>query len=36
MAVAKYTFRQFQTEYPHDGACLDKIMEMTKGGTDNL
>jgi transposase-like protein len=36
MASEKYTFRQFQTEYPDDGACLDKIMEMTYGGTRNL
>jgi transposase len=33
MASAKFTFKQFQTEYPNDRACLDKIMLMTYGGT---
>lgn len=33
MAIPKFTFQQFQSEYPDDGACLDKIMEMTYGGT---
>lgn len=29
----KYTFKQFQEEYPTDEACLDKIMERRYGGT---
>jgi transposase len=31
--MAKYTFKQFQAEYPDDGACLDKIMATQYGGT---
>jgi hypothetical protein len=31
--MEKYTFKQFQAEYPDDAACLDKIMLMTYGGT---
>lgn len=34
MASPKYTFKQFQTEYPDDDACLDKVMEMRYGGTE--
>lgn len=30
----KYTFREFQAEYPTDEACLDKIMTMRHGGTE--
>lgn len=30
----RYTFKQFQAEYPDDAACLRKIMEMRYGGTD--
>ncbi len=30
----KYTIKQFQAEYPDDGACLDKIMERRYGGTE--
>ncbi len=30
----KYTFKQFQAEYPDDAACLDKIMEMRYGGRE--
>ena len=33
MASEKYTFKQFQSEYSDDGACLHKIMVMTYGGT---
>ena len=29
----KYTFKQFQAEYPTDAACLDKIMQIQFGGT---
>ena len=29
----KYTFKQFQAEYPDDEACLRKVMEMRYGGT---
>ncbi len=27
-----YTFKQFQTEYPDDATCLDKILEIQYGG----
>lgn len=30
--MAKYTFKQFQTEYPDDAACLAKLMEIQCGG----
>jgi transposase-like protein len=33
-AMAKYTFQQFQQEYPNDAACLAKLMEINHGGTD--
>lgn len=29
----KYTFKEFQKEYPDDGACLDRIMIEQHGGT---
>jgi len=29
----KYTFKQFQAEYPDDAACLRKIMDERYGGT---
>jgi len=29
----KYTFKQFQAEYPDDRACLDRIMQEQYGGT---
>ena len=32
--MAKYTFKQFQAEYPNDAACLAKLMEINYGGTD--
>jgi hypothetical protein len=28
----KYTFKEFQAEYPDDGACLDKIVDEQYGG----
>jgi transposase len=31
--VSKYTFKQFQAEYPDDAACLDRIMQEQYGGT---
>jgi transposase len=31
--MAKYTFKEFQAEYPDDEACLAKIMEIQYGGT---
>src|SRR5579863_5732261 len=31
--MSKYTFKEFQAEYPDDGVCLDKIMAITYGGT---
>jgi hypothetical protein len=30
--MAKYTFKQFQAEYPDDAACLARIMEIQYGG----
>jgi len=33
MAMAKYTFKEFQAEYPDDAACLAKLMEINFGGT---
>lgn len=32
--MAKYTFKQFQAEYPTDAACLAKLMEINFGGTE--
>jgi transposase-like protein/predicted RNA-binding Zn-ribbon protein involved in translation (DUF1610 family) len=32
--MAKYTFQQFQHEYPNDAACLAKLMEINHGGTE--
>lgn len=32
--MAKYTFKQFQEEYPDDAACLAKLMEINYGGTE--
>jgi transposase len=29
----KYTFKQFQSEFPDDAACLAKLMEVNYGGT---
>ncbi len=34
--MAKYTFKQFQAEYPDDAACLAKIMEIQYGGSETL
>jgi ISXO2 transposase-like protein/transposase-like zinc ribbon protein len=31
--MAKYTFKEFQAEYPDDEACLAKIMEIQYGGS---
>lgn len=31
--MAKYTFKDFQAEYPTDEACLDAIMQVQYGGT---
>jgi transposase len=30
--MAKYTFKQFQAEYPNDAACLAEIMTIQYGG----
>jgi transposase len=30
--MSKYTFKQFQDEYPNDAACLTRIMEIQYGG----
>jgi transposase len=32
MAMVKFTFKQFQEEFPNDAACLKRIMEITHGG----
>src|SRR5580704_16947038 len=32
--MAKYTFKQFQAEYPNDAACLAKLMEINYGSTE--
>jgi len=32
--MSKYTFKQFQAEYPNDAACLGKLMEINFGGTE--
>jgi transposase len=29
----KYTLKDFQTEYPNDEACLERLMEVQHGGT---
>ena len=34
--MAKFTFKQFQDEYPDDAACLRKIMEIQWGGETTL
>jgi transposase len=34
--MAKYTFKQFQEEYPNDAACLARIMEIQYGGDVTL
>jgi len=31
--MAKYTFKEFQAEYPDDAACLARIMEVQYGGS---
>lgn len=32
--MSKYTFKQFQADYPDDGTCLDRIMQEQCGGTE--
>lgn len=32
--MSKYTFKQFQAEYPDDASCLAKLMEINFGGTE--
>ena len=34
LVMSKYTFKQFQAEYPNDAACLAKLMEINYGGTE--
>jgi transposase len=31
--MSKYTFKEFQIEYPDDAVCLTKLMEINFGGT---
>ena len=32
--MARYTFKQFQEEYPNDATCLAKLMEIQYGGPE--
>ena len=32
--MSKFTFKEFQAEYPDDAACLAKLMEINFGGTE--
>lgn len=32
--MARYTFKEFQADYPNDEACLAKLMEVNYGGTE--
>jgi transposase len=32
--MSKFTFKEFQVEYPNDAACLAKLMEVNYGGTE--
>lgn len=32
--MAKYTFKQFQADFPNDEACLAKVMEIQYGGSE--
>jgi transposase-like protein/DNA-directed RNA polymerase subunit RPC12/RpoP len=32
--MSRYTFKEFQAEYPDDGACLDRIMKQQYGGAE--
>lgn len=32
--MAQFTFKDFQTEYPTDEACLQRLMEVQYGGTE--
>ena len=32
--MSKFTFKEFQAEYPDDAACLAKLMEVNYGGTE--
>jgi transposase len=32
--MSKYTFKQFQGQFPDDGSCLDRIMLEQYGGTE--
>jgi len=34
--MAKYTFKEFQAEYPDDAACLAKLMEINFGGVSHI
>ena len=34
MIMVSYTFKQFQSEYPDDAACLAKLMETNYRGTE--
>ena len=32
--MSKLTFKQFQSLYPDDESCLDKLMAVNYGGTE--
>src|SRR2546426_324651 len=32
--MTKYTFKEFQAEYPDDESCLVRLMEVNYGGTE--
>ncbi|HXL67621.1 MAG TPA: IS1595 family transposase, partial [Xanthobacteraceae bacterium] len=32
--MGKYTFKDFQAEYPTDEACLERLMQVQFGGTE--
>lgn len=32
--MTKYTFKEFQAEFPNDEACLERLMNVNYGGTE--
>jgi transposase len=32
--MSKYTFKEFQAEFPNDETCLERLMEIRHGGTE--
>lgn len=33
-AMARFTFQEFQAEFPNDAACLERLMQVNYGGTE--